>query len=59
MKLNKLEALLLQTDRATRCVSQNLASCRNNLTNPQQIAVMERVTIDRLVVNSHDLSIVV
>jgi len=34
----KQEALLPQTDRATRYVSQNLANCT---TNPQEIAVME------------------
>jgi len=48
------EALLLQTDHAMRYVIQNLVETSYK-TNPEQIEVMElRVTIDQLVVNSHD-----
>jgi len=36
------ESLLPQTDRATRCVSQNLASCcKTTCTSPEQIEVMQ------------------
>jgi len=63
------EVLLLQTDRATRCISRNLVNrCttvgRSCTTNPQQIEVMEledysRLTCNKLYASNNDASIVV
>jgi len=52
------EALLPQTYRAKRYVSKNLVNRRNKLY-ALQIEWSQMVTGDRLVVNSHDSSIVV
>jgi len=58
------EALLSQTDRATRCVSRNLVNCRTAVgtsctTNPEEIEVMElegysRPACNKLCAFSHD-----
>jgi len=53
------EALLLQTDCATCYVDQNLVNCRHNLYNKSTTNRSNGVTVDRLVVNSHDSSTVV
>ena len=60
-KIAQQEALLPQADRATRYISQNLVSCRNKLCNYRLVynKWSQRVTVDRLVVNSRDSSIVV
>jgi len=50
------EALLSQTDRATRCISRNVINCHTTAgtsckTNPEQIEVIElQVTVDRRVI---------
>jgi len=49
--------LLPQTDRAMRCVSQNVVDCRNKLydkSTTNRSGGVKRITVDQLVVNSHD-----
>jgi len=49
--------LLPQTDRAMRCVSQNVVDCRNKLydkSTTNRSNGVKRITVDQLVVNSHD-----
>jgi len=66
-RIDSQEALLPQTDRATRYVSRNLVNCcttvkTSPIINPQQIEVMElvnRPTCNRLYASSHDASTVV
>jgi len=57
-RTNKLEAVLSQTDRATRCISRNLVHSGVVQTTTNRSNRL-RVTVDRRVVKSHDASIVV